>query len=144
MLNYPKRALKAVVPQFLKDFIRRRAIESIRSRNSNRPVQEIFREIYLTNKWGGAKGELCSGGGSTHDHAREYSAAVLEFVRARGIRSIVDLGCGDFAVGKQLVGEGLTYIGIDIVAEVIHRNNALYASASVRFECRNAIEDELP
>jgi SAM-dependent methyltransferase len=56
----------------------------------------------------------------------------------------VDLGCGDFRVGRHLAGQFHRYIGVDIVAPLIARNQREYGSDSVSFVHANLIDDELP
>ena len=48
--------------------------------------------------------------------AASHIAAVRLFIQARAIASVVDLGCGDFRVGSQLLTPGLKYHGVDIAA----------------------------
>jgi len=147
MLDDTKNALRSVAPRFLKDFLRGRKIARLRARNAGRSVRELFEEIYSANKWGGLEGALCSGSGSTDEHARPYATAVGRFIAEQGIRHVVDLGCGDFTVGARLLAAGLAelrYTGIDVVAEVIRRNTEKFGSDQVAFECRDIVEDQLP
>lgn len=60
------------------------------------------------------------------------------------ICSIVDLGCGDFNVGQQLVSLVPKYIGVDIVEGVIHRNREKYGNSNVDFLCMDMVSEELP
>lgn len=107
--------------------------------------KETFEYIYSHNKWGGKKGEFYSGIGS-HDAAytEPYIHMVSEFVKQYRIGSIVSLGCGDFWVDKQLVDKHLHYEGIDIVDEMIKRNNKKYGAANIHFQCLDIVEDDLP
>jgi hypothetical protein len=56
----------------------------------------------------------------------------------------VDLGCGDFRVGSQIVSEGMQYIGVDLVEPLIRYNSEHYASSSVWFLCLDIVSDNLP
>jgi len=125
-------------------FWRRKQLEGIRRYNAGRNVAEIFAEIYRENRWGGERGRFHSGSGSSGDHARAYANAITAFIRSQNIRRVVDLGCGDFRIGAQLLDTGVLYTGVDIVADLVQRNIEQYASERVRFECLNIIEDELP
>jgi hypothetical protein len=62
----------------------------------------------------------------------------------RHISSVVDLGCGDFRVGSQVLTPGLRYHGIDIVSKVVEHNARAYGSALVTFSCLDAISTDLP
>lgn len=62
-----------------------------------------------------------------------------------GIRHIVDLGCGDFRVGRLLkLSPAVRYTGIDVVPELIQFNQEHFRTASVDFRTANIIEDPLP
>jgi hypothetical protein len=54
---------------------------------------EIFDSIYLNDKWGGD-----SGGGSRKENTKEYRKFLHQFIREKEIKSIADLGIGDFQV----------------------------------------------
>jgi SAM-dependent methyltransferase len=134
-----------ILPYGLKCLWRRHRLERMRRHNRGRGVAEIFSEIYSDNRWGGVQGLFHSGSGSTPEHADLYARVVKRLIQERGVRHIVDLGCGDFRVGAQLIeGTGVMYTGIDIVATLIEDNRRRYGSDQVHFECRNIIEDELP
>ena len=55
----------------------------------------------------------------------------------------MDVGCGDFNWMKE-VALPVTYLGIDIVEDVISQNIADYSSSSVAFECLDAVTGPLP
>jgi SAM-dependent methyltransferase len=104
----------------------------------------VFTDIYQNNRWGGCRGEYYSGDGSDEHMISEFVSAVRGLIQCQSIRSVVDLGCGDFRVGSQIVSEALDYTGIDIVAPLIERNNSEFISKKVRFLVRNIIDDQLP
>ena len=93
----------------------------------------------------GGGGEFCSGFGSDDDFGKPYAEWVTRFAAQRNIRKIVDLGCGDFRVGRRICaayqGE---YIGVDVVPDVVEYNQYRFGSKTVAFHCANIIEDELP
>tara|TARA_X000000368_G_C22804784_1_gene611948 strand:+ start:231 stop:455 length:225 start_codon:yes stop_codon:yes gene_type:complete len=43
------------------------------------------------------------------------------------IKSVVDLGCGDFNVGKRIAPLFESYTGVDIVEKLEERNNSIFA-----------------
>jgi SAM-dependent methyltransferase len=136
--------LRNVLPESLRHVWRRRRIEAVRRHNRGRDVAEIFEEIYRNNRWGGDRGHYHSGSGSTVRHAQLYAGLIKQFIEEHGVRHVVDLGCGDFRIGAQLLATGVRYTGIDIVPSLVEENRRRYASERVRFECRNIVEDELP
>ncbi len=111
-----------------------------------RDIGEAFAEIYRRGGWGQAEGEeFFSGSGSTPQFAAAYADLVNRFVELHAVRHIVDLGCGDFQVGRLLkTSERVRYTGMDIVKDLVSHNQAKYGSAFVEFRCGDAIKDELP
>lgn len=139
-----KSGLAALLPGGVKRLIRQRHTGAVRQRNRGRGAAEIFTEIYEHNRWGGQQGSFNSGSGSTSEHARQYARAVNSFVSTHGVRRLVDLGCGDFRVGAQLLETGVDYVGVDIVESLLRNNTQLYGSERVHFECLDIIDGELP
>jgi SAM-dependent methyltransferase len=133
-----------LVPASLKRIWQRARIAYIRNHNRGRQVTEIFNDIYLRNRWGGEQGSFNSGSGSTNEHAQLYAQVIRQFIRDHNVQRVVDLGCGDFRIGVQLIDTGIEYIGIDVVESLVRRNRELYGSARVSFECSDIIEDALP
>ncbi len=107
-----------------------------------------FERIYVDKKWGGelALGkEVFSGEGSLPEFSKSFIDAVRRFCVANGVRRIVDLGCGDFQVGRLLVADtDLEYCGVDISPTVVDVNTRNFASDKVKFQCLDIVEDALP
>lgn len=75
----------------------------------------------------------------------EYVEVLQSFVGEREeIKTIVDLGCGDFNVGKRISPLFKEYVGIDIVEKLMERNQSKFGSKSVSFICKDITSDELP
>ena len=67
------------------------------------------------------------------------------FIRQHQINMIVDLGCGDFQVGQRILAEAdCSYIGVDVVPDLIARNNRLFGNDRVAFICADISLEELP
>lgn len=107
-------------------------------------VQDAFSKIYRENVWGGEKGGFCSGSGSVGSLAENYVTFARKFIAEKGVKAIVDLGCGDFRIGSQLSQAVPRYVGVDIVPELIAYNTNHHSSDTVSFKCLNIIEDPLP
>lgn len=107
-------------------------------------TKEIFTDIYANNSWGGESGTFCSGTGSRSEVASPYCLEVKKFISDHKILSVLDIGCGDFSVGKNIQMPGVKYTGIDIVESLIEQNRKLFESSSIEFKCLNAIDDQLP
>jgi SAM-dependent methyltransferase len=112
--------------------------------NRNRSAREVFSEVYSKNQWGGGSGEWYSGVGSRFLPADLYVKTINEFVASHRICTVVDLGCGDFEIGKQIALEGISYTGVDIVPGLIERNKRLFATDRIQFKCLDIAEDPLP
>jgi Methyltransferase domain/Glycosyltransferase sugar-binding region containing DXD motif len=124
---------------------------------SNKYRRRIFQAIYRRHLWGGdGKSLFFSGIGSRGEHAKLYVKAMIPLLAQHGMTSkaeivIVDLGCGDFAVGRALLKtlNGVRYIGCDIVPELIDYNQTRYGTAqygpgNVEFRTVDIVRDPLP
>ena len=99
---------------------------------------EVFRDIYMNHDWGDVGDGYFSGKGSFHS-----PQAIIDFLQQLTVPvNLVDLGCGDFRFGKQLVPHCDSYVGCDIVPEVIVQNYT--RNETVDFAIVNLVEDELP
>jgi 2-polyprenyl-3-methyl-5-hydroxy-6-metoxy-1,4-benzoquinol methylase len=118
----------------------------IRQRNKQKSTSQVFTDIYLNNLWGGKSGEFFSGSGSRGKYANIYCTQIKTFLASHSLENIklIDLGCGDFEIGKQLVNDNIDYIGVDIVSPLIEYNNKKYLTNNVTFVCLNIITDDLP
>ncbi len=110
----------------------------------SKDVKNVFREIYMHHRWGKSDDGFFSGLGSLDENTRPYVAYVNQFMHENNITEVVDCGCGDFRVGRQLFLEGRKYVGIDVVDEIIKKNHEIYATKNIEFRELNIIEDDLP
>lgn len=112
-----------------------------------RSTEDVFTNIYVRNIWGGERGSFCSGPGSTSEHVVvPYVQKMRELLREIGAERmrVVDLGCGDFRVGSQLVDLCGHYLGIDVVKTLVERNAASFGSKRVEFQHLDITKDKLP
>lgn len=96
---------------------------------------------------GGRRGEFDSGTGTSDRVAvGRYVEAVGRIVAGRPGEPlrVVDLGCGDFRVGRQIAPLVGHYTGVDVVQALVARNRAAFSSATVTFEALDIITDRLP
>jgi len=109
-------------------------------------VGDIFSEIYNNKLWGDGSGDFDSGLGSSEEQVtKPYVTKIANFLKTSKTKpKVVDLGCGDFRVGKNLACYCREYTGIDIVRKLIDKLNKTASSASVKFKCLDIIDDELP
>jgi hypothetical protein len=111
---------------------------------AGKPVAEIFDTIYRKKLWGGRLSRGAFSGNGSRDKAivAPYVNAVRKFLVDLDRPAVVDLGCGDFHVGSQLVDCSSHFIACDVVDFVIEQNRRRFPS--VEFRTVNAVDDELP
>ncbi|KAL6717701.1 hypothetical protein ACLMJK_005616 [Lecanora helva] len=75
-----------------------------------------------------------------------YVSALRTFIANAFVTppDVVDLGCGDFNVGKQIRNMTDRYIACDIVPDVVSYNRLIYASEDVDFRILDLVTDVLP
>lgn len=139
-----KNVVKKLIPPSLMRWRRRKIAARGQRKFADKTVAETFAEIYEKNVWGGEKGEFYSGEGSTEKYSEKYAAAVTKFIRENDIKSVVDLGCGDFRVASKFVAGDFRYIGCDIVPSLVEHLNRNFANENNEFRCVNIVEDRLP
>lgn len=107
-------------------------------------LAERFSAIYENKVWlnGRSSGSL-SGLGSDLASTNDVRGRLSDLLASLDTRSLLDVGCGDFTWMKE-VSFPFTYLGTDIVPEVIAANNAHYASDRRSFQVLDATSDPLP
>jgi SAM-dependent methyltransferase len=141
-----RKLIKEITPSAIVQRYRKSKIKAERSRFSVMSTADVFDEIYRKKLWGGDS-ELCSGSGSRGAAARQYVGAVTTFINDHPVDSILDIGCGDFYIGKAIterLGQRVSYIGVDVSPYVISYNRGHYSIPNVSFVCLDAAKDELP
>jgi len=110
------------------------------------PTKDAMEQVYEMNLWGGNNFEFYSGEGShLPEIVNPYVVVVSSFLTSFESPLIVcDLGCGDFNIGKELVGHTKKYVAVDIVEKLIKRNIEKFEEANLEFRCLDIAEDDLP
>lgn len=121
----------------------RRILNKLRK---NQDVATTFKNIYSDKRWGGKENEKYnSGAGSEDDISINFIEFASKYLIENNIKSIVDLGCGDFRVGSKIITNQIEkYIGVDVVDDLIQHHQKNYSNNKVSFVCLNIIEDNLP
>jgi hypothetical protein len=110
------------------------------------PTKDAMAQIYEKNLWGGEKAEFYSGLGSHHPEiVSSYVAVVSNLLQDLGTPLVVcDLGCGDFNIGKELLKYSKKYVAVDIVPELIARNQKEFIDENLEFLTLDIAKDKLP
>ena len=102
--------------------------KTLKNTTKTKNLINVFTEVYETNKWGdndNPKYEGSSGLGSAIWYNKKtYIPFIHKFLKKYKIKSVVDLGCGDFRIGLLLYGKAkIDYTGYDAYKGVIDYNN---------------------
>jgi SAM-dependent methyltransferase len=148
-MNFVKKLVLLVLPGPVGKWFHSKYLSWRNRRFKSYSTKEMFTEVYSKNLWGTQNQPVIgyySGPGS-HDVivVSEYVACIEKFMRKNpNLRSAVDLGCGDFNIGKSIAPFFDEYIGVDIVEEVVEHHRKTVSIENVTFKTLNAIEEELP
>jgi SAM-dependent methyltransferase len=104
-----------------------------------RDVPGVFRTIYERGIWGGG-----SGSGSAPEHAGPYMEFLGAFLHFNKVRSVVDVGCGDWQFSRHIDWGERRYEGIDVVPSVIEANRRRFGTPTRTFTCVNLLEEGTP
>src|SRR5262245_54776289 len=101
-----KYVLRKLIPRPIFERYKQHVRAKEHAQKRDRSIEDVFTGVYANNLWGGEKWESCSGTGTTDERLVAAYVAMLE-ATARSERffgkRFVDLGCGDFRVGRQLL-----------------------------------------
>ena len=104
--------------------------------SSNFGSLDVFDHIYKSGLWG--KG---SGGGSDPHECQLYINWLQSYIQENNIKSIVDLGCGDWQYMQILDLNNINYLGIDAAATVIDSNSINFSSQNISFKIFTSYSD---
>lgn len=103
--------------------------------------EEEFTEIYRRGVWGT---EGFSGGGAQLANARQYVHFLQSFLKEKNIRSVIDIGCGDWGLSQHIDWTGIQYTGYDVVRYIIEKDQQLFGTPTIMFVHADALETDLP
>lgn len=91
------------------------------------PMEKAFTSIYQNSVWGNngsTEYRGSSGPGSSVEYNVEYIAFLRKFISDNDIKSVVDVGCGDWRIGEALFdGLDLEYTGYDVYGDLVAHLN---------------------
>ena len=120
--------------------------KKLKSKKKPWPTKKAMEQVYEMNLWGGKEFDFYSGEGSHNlELVTPYIRIIKEFLLSfKTPITVCDLGCGDFNIGKKLVAHTEKYIGVDIVENLIERNEKLFNIDNLQFHCLDISKDKLP
>jgi hypothetical protein len=104
-------------------------------------AREAFSKIYSTGEW---HPTVKSGIGSDPSRTGRYREILEATIKRLPIKSVVDMGCGDWSFSRSVDWNGLEYTGFDVVPDLIEHHNREFAKPGVSFKCGDAIAGEVP
>jgi SAM-dependent methyltransferase len=123
----------------------RRAFSVIKGKEkvvlSDDPAQR-FTTIYETHYW--VDDESRSGGGSNLYATEKIRHAIPGLFLKYGVRSVLDIPCGDFVWFKEMSLDLDSYVGGDIVRPLIESVAERYTAATRSFRVMDITKDALP
>lgn len=104
---------------------------------------EIFQRYFQTQFWGNRTGS--SGPNSDPALTPVLRQNLENLLREYGIRSLLDAGCGDANLFKNMKVENLNYLGFDCVPELTALNQSFFKHhPQMKFETRDIVKAALP
>jgi SAM-dependent methyltransferase len=119
-----KSAVKPLLPARVKQAIGNMLVQRRERLLGRLPLQEAFEEVYRRDMW--KQGDSRSGLGSEGPLAARYIELVQNYAAKHELRTAVDAGCGDFAVGRRLARNFERYMAFDISPLIIENNKRRY------------------
>jgi len=145
-----KAALKPFVPDAVLKAWKRHKFDLEQKRVAGKPLEQVFAEIYESGEWAKAEGvKYHSGPGSLPHVTKGYEDFVVATLDADlTIRTLVDIGCGDFQVSNRILkrlARPVSYIGCDIAANVVAYNRHQHEiPGHIEFRVLNVATDAVP
>jgi SAM-dependent methyltransferase len=98
-----------------------------------------FVEIYSNDEWSGGSGE-----GSFDFQTKGYQGFLQNFISKNNIKSVVDMGCGDWQFSQYIDWSGVRYQGYDVVPSVVTSNANNFSAANISFTLYSGDPNDLP
>ena len=141
--------LKKLIPSPVRKYLRKVRDKKVAQEFSGLSNAEVFEKIYEEKRWGNSdiENRKYSSGDGTRDKevVGEYIDAVTVFLsKQEGLKSGLDLGCGDFSVGVAFCDLFKDYQAMDVAKNVIKENKTIYKSKKVRFSVLDLTSGQIP
>lgn len=129
--------MMSLLPQPIAEYLRvgKRALLNLRT------PRYVFSRIAEDNLWDGT--ESVSGPGSTMEATRLLREALPDLLGKYGVKSVLDVPCGDAYWITQVLPKGISYTGGDIVPALIAKARAMKGDFG-KFQVIDLVTDDLP
>lgn len=104
--------------------------------------QDAFDQIYARRGWG--EGPSRSGGGSSPEVARPYVDFVCRIILEHEVRSVVDIGHGDWVMWPEHAFSETTYLGLDVATDLSVQVSRIHGTDRRTFRHADAVTEDLP
>ena len=112
----------------------------ISSLKGKKKFSYIYNNSYWKNHTNGSK----SGSGSNFSSTKNIISELNKLIGEKNIKSILDIPCGDWNWMQKLNLKNVSYLGCDIVDDIIKENNKKFSSDKIKFETKDITFDKLP
>jgi hypothetical protein len=105
---------------------------------------KVFTNIYKNKIWSDDINNLSGPGSSIYLNNETYIPFLKKFIIDNNIKSIVDLGCGDFVCGKLIYDDiqDIKYYGYDIYEDIIKKHRETYKNSKYEFNYLDIINEK--
>ena len=105
--------------------------------------EKKFKFIYKSKYWKNESDGSLSGAGSNISSTKQIISSLQEFLVKNEIKSLLDVPCGDWMWMKKINLGTTSYIGGDIVTDIIETNNLKHGNEYVKFQVIDIRTDKL-
>lgn len=109
------------------------------------PTEQVFTKMYQGGAWEPNKANQPNPyPGSTMPNTVKYREFLQTFMKNHNIRSVVDVGCGDWEFSQHVDWNGIQYIGYDVVKSIVDADTEHFGTDSIKFIHSDGIATDLP
>jgi SAM-dependent methyltransferase len=134
--------LKEFLQRTFPNLFSRMALAKHRLRFRGKEGSALFTSFFQRHFWSGSPSK--SGGGSSLSQTEKIRKDLPRLIRDLGVRSMLDLPCGDFYWMQQVDLGVDKYIGADVVEELIAVNREAFSDGHRTFVVCDITKDPLP
>jgi hypothetical protein len=107
-------------------------------------MSDDLKKRFHINKWKGGGEETVSGKGSTLAFTAPLRPALEALFKRLNVKTLLDAPCGDFNWMSHVNLDGIDYVGLDIIEDVIEQNRARHGGKGREFRTADITTDPLP